>query len=150
MNINEKLVKVISPDPFTGPFESEDYIIEENGTISVLDNSVTMAGKICYKVNRSNKFDYKLVRFGSSGDVIVLGFDKVGNKEPVFESKLGRRKNISVEIREHDNIFYIYIDGQRRSKTFEKLSTAKGYCTRVCNNIDQLSQVKGYDFVNLD
>lgn len=147
-----KLHKIISPDPFNYPYEGEDYTIEENGTISVADNNVKLAGMICFKVNNSGKFDYKLTRFGTLGGVIILGFDELADKEPVFADQLGKKKNIPVEIRELDDVYYIYINGQRNTKPFLKLSTAKAYGTRMAKHLDSLDRESknGYDFVDLD
>lgn len=148
----DKLQKIISPDPYDYPFEGEDYYIEDNGTISVSNNNARLAGMICHKVNRSGKFEHKLTRFGTLGGVIILGFDKLAEKEPVFKDQLGKKKNISVEIRELDGIYYIYINGQRRTNSFLKLSTAKAYGTRMSKHLDSLDRESkaGYDFVDLD
>lgn len=144
--------KLISTDPYSYPFEGEDYTIEENGNITVADNNTQLAGIICHRINRSGKFDHKLTRFGVVGGAIILGFDKLADKEPVFSDQLGRRKNIPVEIRELDEVFYIYINGQRSTKSFLKLSTAKAYGTRMVRHLDSLERdsKKGYDFVDLD
>ena len=62
-----------------------------------------------------------------------------------------KKKNIPVEIRELDGVYYIYINGQRSTKSFLKLSTAKAYGTRMAKHLDSLDNVKsGYDFVDLD
>lgn len=147
-----KLQKIISPDPYSYPFEGEDYVIEENGNITVPCDNVKLAGQICYKVNRSGKFEYDLTRFGTLGGAIILGFDTLVHVEPVFADMLGKRKNISVEIRELDGIYYIYINGKRRTNSFLKLSAAKAYGTRMAKHLDSLEKESkaGYDFVDLD
>ena len=41
--------------------------------------------------------------------------------------------------------FYVYINGKRKTKTFEKLSAAKAYCNKLGKQLDQLAKVNETD-----
>ena len=56
---SEKLTKIIT-DPIIGPFEGEDFWIDDNGTIQVAENNVKMAATIMRKTNASGKFKQRL------------------------------------------------------------------------------------------
>jgi hypothetical protein len=122
---SEKLTKIIS-DPIEGPFEGEDFWIDDNGTIQVADNNVRLAATIMRKANLSGKFSQRLVKIGAQGDSILLGFDALGDTVPVYSAKIGFHGDMLAEVKE-DPIgkFYLYINGKRGTKMFAKLSAVK-------------------------
>ena len=88
MTLNSQLLDIIS-DPITGPFEGEDYWIDDSGVIQVAENNVRLAAIIMRKANLSGKFDKKLVKIGAQGDSILLGFDSLTDTAPVYSAKIG-------------------------------------------------------------
>lgn len=123
--ITEKLNNIIA-DPFNGPFEGEDYWIDDTGIIQVADNNVRLAAIIMRKANLSGKFDKKLVKIGTQGDSIILGFDSLTDTVPVYSAKIGFKGDMLAEVREDElGKFYLYINGKRGIKMFAKLSAVK-------------------------
>lgn len=145
-----KLMRIIE-DPINGPFEGEDFWIEEDGIIQVPDNNIKMSSTIVRKVNQSNKFKQRLVNLGKKGDCIQLGFDELVDQKPIFESKIGHKDFTGVAVRQDSNgQCYIYIDGKRLNKVFKRLSQAKNHINRLDKVLKQSSEslTSGYDDVN--
>jgi hypothetical protein len=124
-NFSEKLTKIIS-DPINGPFEGEDFWIDDNGTIQIAENNVKLAAIIMRKTNSSGKFKQRLVKVGAQGDSILLGFDTLGDAEPVYTAKIGFKGDMLAEVKEDQSgKFCLYINGKRGAKMFNKLSSVK-------------------------
>ena len=122
---SEKLTKIIT-DPINGPFEGEDFWIDDNGTIQVAENNVKLAAIIMRKTNSSGKFKQRLVKVGAQGDSILLGFDTLSSSDPVYTVKIGYKGDMLAEVREDDTgKFCLYINGKRGTKMFSKLSAVK-------------------------
>ena len=128
--IKEQLTTLIS-DPFDGPFEGADYYVE-NDILHVVENNVRLAGVIAHTVNHSGLFEKKLVRLGVCGDTIMLGFDSLGNAGSVFTTKIGKTKDILVEVKAtEDNRFCFYLNKHRSGKQFKTLISTKRYLTKL-------------------
>ena len=121
----EKLNKLIA-DPFNGPFEGEDYWIDDTGVIQVAENNVRLAAIIMRKANLSGKFDKKLVKIGAQGDSILLGFDSLTDTAPVYSAKIGYKGDMLAEVRaDESGKFCLYVNGKRGTKMYAKLSVVK-------------------------
>jgi len=141
--MNATIEKIIGSDPYEGPFEGEDYLIDDDGIIHV--GEARLAATICRKVNMSNKFTNRLVHLGKSGDMIKLGFDEVADTASLHSEKLGSNKDVKSDIKTDGTVFYVYIEGKRKTKTFNTLSIAKAYCKKLSNQLDQLAEVNETD-----
>ncbi len=91
MTQNSQLLDIIS-DPILGPFEGEDFCIDEQGYIQVYDHNPKVAAMIMRKANTSGLFPVNLVKVAHKGDAIILGFDTVSSTEPVFVNQIGYQK----------------------------------------------------------
>jgi len=141
-----KIIKIVE-DPFNGPFEGEDFNITDDGFIEVPEYNHRLAGMICRKVNTSNKFDQKLVKFGQKGDAIILGFDDLENVKPEYTVRIGYKNDVLAEIKiDNKGLYRIYISGRRQNKLFNKLSVAKAHLTRLDKGLKQSAEVSSYDY----
>ena len=142
----EKLNNIIA-DPFEGPFEGEDYWIDDNGVIQVAENNVRLAAIIMRKANLSGKFDKKLVKIGAQGDSILLGFDTLTDALPVYSAKIGFKGDMLAEVRaDESGKFCLYINGKRGNKMFAKLSAVKS----AIKKLDREMQSAGQEPEDLD
>lgn len=145
-SVSEKLIKLIQ-DPFNGPFEGEDFMINEEGFIEVPSYNAKLAGTICRKVNISQKFDQNLVKFGVKGDTIILGFDELENVDSEYQTKIGYKNDTLAEVKpDHANRYHVYINSKRTSKMFNKLSVAKAYITKFDKILKQTAKPSSYDY----
>jgi hypothetical protein len=142
----EKLNDIIA-DPFNGPFEGEDYWIDDNGVIQVAENNVRLAAIIMRKANLSGEFDKKLVKIGAQGDSILLGFDSLTDTPPVYTAKIGFKGDMLAEVREDDTgKFCLFINGKRGTKMFTKLSLVKS----AIKKLDREMKSAGEEPADLD
>ena len=51
--LKEKLVNLLD-SPYEGPYEGEDFIVNDDGYIQVFDNNIRLCGLIVHKVNKSS------------------------------------------------------------------------------------------------
>ena len=131
MTQNSQLLELIT-DPIDGPFEGEDFCVDEEGYIQIYDNNPRVAALIMRKANTSGLFDVNLVKVGQKGDSILLGFDTVVGTDPVFTNHIGYQKAMLVEVKVGtDGKFCIYLDKKRNARTFNKLSSAKSFIKRL-------------------
>ena len=65
----QQLLDIIS-DPITGPYEGEDFCVDEQGYIQVYDNNPKVAAMIMRKTNTSGLFPINLVKVAHKGDTI--------------------------------------------------------------------------------
>jgi len=143
---SEKLTKIIT-DPIIGPFEGEDFWIDDNGTIQVAENNVKMAATIMRKTNASGKFKQRLVKIGHSGDSILLGFDNLTEVKPIYTAKIGFKGDMLAEVKEDaDGKFCLYINGKRGARMFSKLSAVKA----ALKKLDREMQSAGVEPEDLD
>jgi hypothetical protein len=142
----EKLNNIIA-DPFNGPFEGEDYWIDDNGVIQVAENNVRLAAIIMRKANLSGKFDKRLVKIGAQGDSILLGFDTLRDTPSVYTAKIGFKGDMLAEVREDESgKFCLYLNGKRGTKMFAKLSAVKS----ALKKLDKEMQSAGNEPEDLD
>jgi hypothetical protein len=142
----EKLNDIIA-DPFNGPFEGEDYWIDDSGVIQVAENNVRLAAIIMRKANLSGEFDKKLVKIGAQGDSILLGFDTLTDALPVYTAKIGFKGDMLAEVRaDESGKFCLYINGKRGNKMFAKLSAVKS----AIKKLDREMQSAGQEPEDLD
>ena len=142
----EKLNNIIA-DPFNGPFEGEDYWIDDSGVIQIAENNVRLAAIIMRKANLSGEFDKKLVKIGAQGDSILLGFDSLTDTAPVYSAKIGFKGDMLAEVREDDTgKFCLYINGKRGTKMFTKLSLVKS----AIKKLDREMKSAGEEPADLD
>lgn len=125
-------------DPINGPYEGEDYWIDEDGTVQVAENNVVLAATIMRKANSSGQFPVKLVKIGQRGDSIILGFDTLADVDPVYTSKIGFKGDTLAEVkRTQDNKFCIYLNKKRATRMFKKLTSAKTFLKRLDRELQQ-------------
>jgi len=140
MTQNSQLLDIIS-DPFTGPFEGEDFCIDEQGYIQVYDNNPKIAAMIMRKANTSGLFPVNLVKVAHKGDSIILGFDNLSTTEPVFANQIGYQKSVLAEVKVGDDgKFCIYLDKRRSSRTFAKLAGAKTFIKRLDKDLQSVGE----------
>jgi len=133
-------------DPFEGPFEGEDFLIDEEGIIHVTNNNQKLAGIISRKVNQSNKFDMKMVRLGTSGDTIVLGFDPLTDAIPVHTDRIGFKKDVLVDVRQSSPTeFYLYVGKRRKNKVYSTLNRAKTAIKLLDKSLQKMAEQPSYD-----
>jgi len=122
---SDQLTNIIT-DPIDGPFEGEDFWIDDNGMIQVAENNVRLAAIIMRKANSSGKFDQRLVKIGIQGDSILLGFDTLADSQSIYTAKIGFKGDMLAEVKEDSSgKFCLYINGKRGTKMYAKLSAAK-------------------------
>lgn len=132
------ILNEIITDPFDGPFEGEDYWIDDDGTIQVAENNVVLAATIMRKANNSGKFTNKLVKIGQRGDSILLGFDTLFSAEPVYTCKIGYLNDTLAEVKKtQDNKFCLYLNKKRGTRIFKKLSSAKLFLKKLDKELQQ-------------
>lgn len=133
-----ELLEIIS-DPIIGPYEGEDFFVDEDGLIQVSENNVRAAALIMRKANNSGKFDVNLVKLGQRGDTILLGFDTLVDNEPVFTSKIGYQKAVLAEVKKDTNgKFCVYLDKKRSARMFNKLASAKTFIKRLDKDLQSV------------
>ena len=138
MTFIEQLTDIIS-DPISGPFEGEDFWIDEDGTIQIAENDVKLAATIMRKANNSGVFAQRLVKVGASGDSILLGFDTLTAAEPVFKSQIGYQKGVLAEVKVDTNgKFCVYLDKKRSARLFAKLASAKTFIKRLDKDLQSV------------
>ena len=140
LKINQTLTKIIS-DPYVGPYEGEDFWIEADGTIQVPNNNIVMAATIMRKANGSGKFKEKLVKVGTQGDSILLGFDTLGTVVPVHTAKIGYAKDTLAEVKTDQTKFYLYVNGKRQPKIYNRLSAAKTAVNKLDLSLKQAGEI---------
>lgn len=140
MTQNSQLLDIIS-DPILGPFEGEDFCIDEQGYIQVYDSDPKVAAMIMRKANTSGLFDVNLVKVAHKGDSIILGFDTVSGTEPVFVDQIGYQRAVLAEVKvSEDGKFCIYLDKRRSSRTFAKLASAKTFVKRLDKDLQTVGE----------
>lgn len=127
----QRVVKLIE-DPFNGPYEGEDFSLNENGFIEVPVDNVKLAAIITRRVNQSGKFNQKLVKIGQKGDCILLDFDHLTDANPIHVDNIGFDRKTLAEIKQDDQgICYVYINGRRSNKTFKSVAVAKSFISKT-------------------
>lgn len=140
MTPNSQLLDIIS-DPITGPFEGEDFCVDEQGYIQVYDSDPKTAALIMRKANTSGLFPVNLVKVAHKGDAIILGFDTVSGTEPVFVNQIGYQKGVLAEVRiGDDGKFCVYLDKRRSARTFAKLASAKTFIKRLDKDLQSVGE----------
>lgn len=127
-----ELLNEIIGDPIEGPYEGEDYWIDEDGTIQVAENNVVLAATILRKANNSGEFDTKLVKIGQRGDSIILGFDTLLDAQPVYTAQIGFKRDTLAEVKKDTaGKFCLYLNKKRATRMFNKLTSAKSYLKKL-------------------
>lgn len=140
MTENSQLLDIIS-DPISGPFEGEDFCIDEQGYIQVYDSNPKIAAMIMRKANTSGLFDVNLVKVAHKGDTIILGFDNISSTKPVFADQIGYQKAVLAEVKVgEDGKFCIYLDKRRSARTFTKLASAKTFVKRLDKDLQTVGE----------
>ena len=138
MTQNSQLLDIIS-DPIDGPFEGEDFCVDEQGYIQVYGSNPKIAAMIMRKANTSGMFDLNLVKVGQRGDTILLGFDNVSGTAPVFTNQIGYQKGVLAEVKVGaDGKFCIYLDNRRSARMFAKLVGAKTFIKRLDKDLQSV------------
>jgi hypothetical protein len=127
-----ELLNEIIGDPINGPYEGEDYWIDEDGTIQVAENNAILAGTILRKANNSGQFTVKLVKIGQRGDSIILGFDTLLDDDPVYTAKIGYMHDTVAEVKKDTSgKFCLYLNKKRATRIFTKLTAAKTFLKKL-------------------
>lgn len=127
-----ELLNDIIGDPINGPYEGEDYWIDEDGTIQIAENNAILAGTILRKANNSGAFEIKLVKIGQRGDSIILGFDTLLDAEPVYVTHIGYMRDTHAEVKKDTaGKFCLYLNKKRATRMFTKLSAAKTFLKKL-------------------
>lgn len=119
-------------------YEGDDFFIDEDLLIHVTDNNLKASSRILREINNSGMFEQKLVRIAKKGDSLILGFDSVAETQSVYTTYIGPEAEVEVEIKKDPGAdkFYIYSNGKRSTKTFDKLTKAKRYITALDKQLD--------------
>jgi hypothetical protein len=145
---NELLTEIIT-DPINGPFDGEDYYLDENGIIQVPVDDIKLAAIIMRKVNNSGVFDKKLVRIGQGGDNVWLGFDTLLEAEPVYTQRIGPNKDVLAEVKKDTaGKFCLYLNGQRSTRLFRKLVTVKTFLKALDNELKNTAKLPEVELDN--
>jgi hypothetical protein len=140
MTENSQLLDIIS-DPILGPFEGEDFCVDEQGYIQVYNNDPKIAAMIMRKANISGMFEKNLVKIAHKGDAIILGFDTASGQEPIFADQIGYQKAVLAEVKVGaDGKFCIYLDKKRSARTFSKLTSAKTFVKRLDKDLQSVGE----------
>ena len=140
MTQNSQLLEIIS-DPFLGPFEGEDFCVDEQGFIQVYDSNPKMAALIMRKANTSGLFPVNLVKVAQKGDSIILGFDTLIATSPVFKSQIGYQKGVLAEVKVDANgKFCVYLDNKRSARLYAKLASAKTFIKRLDKDLQSVGE----------
>jgi len=127
-----ELLNDIIGDPINGPYEGEDYWIDEDGTIQVAENNAILAGTILRKANNSGQFAVKLVKIGQRGDSIILGFDTLLDADPVYTTNIGYMRDTLAEVKKDTaGKFCLYLSKKRATRMFTKLTAAKTFLKKL-------------------
>lgn len=126
-----------------GLYEGDEYFIDEELLIHVPDNNMKASSQIIREINSSGMFEQKLVRITKKGDSIILGFDSIAESESVYTTYIGPEAEVEIEVKKDPSgsKFYIYNNGKRSSKTFDKLTKAKRYITALDKQLDDQEAV---------
>lgn len=136
----ELLLEIIS-DPIVGPFEGEDFCVDEQGYIQVYDNNPKVAAMIMRKANTSGMFGVNLVKIGQRGDSILLSFDTLADATSVFTAEIGYLKGVVAEVkREVDGKFCLYLNKKRSARLFNKLTSVKTFIKKLDKELQQQGQ----------
>jgi hypothetical protein len=131
MTIAQQLGDIIT-DPITGPFEGEDYWIDEDGTIQISENNIRLAAIIMRKANTSGVFEHKLVKIGNRGDSVLLGFDDLVDQPAVYASDIGYKNDTHAEVKlDKAGKFCLYLNNKRCTRMFKKLASVKLFLKRL-------------------
>lgn len=142
-----ELLNEIIGDPILGPYEGEDYWIDEDGTVQVAENNAILAGTILRKANNSGRFDTKLVKIGQRGDSIILGFDTLLDADPVYKVNIGYMRDTLAEVKK-DNAgkFCLYLNKKRATRMFTKLTAAKTFLKKLDKELQsQATEPESFD-----
>ncbi len=136
----EKLLEVIT-DPYEGREEGIDFWVDESGYIQVQD--IRTAALIMRTANLSGEFAENLVKVGQKGDSVLLGFDTLLNIAPVYETKIGPNKDITIEVKRDSNEkFCVYLNRKRSARMFTKLTSAKRYIKGLDKDLTNVSKLE--------
>ena len=123
--LKEKLVNLLD-SPYEGPYEGEDFIVNDDGYIQVFDNNIRLCGLIVHKVNKSSISDKTMVKLYTAGDAITLGFDETRAVESIFSKNIGFHGDVQAEIKvDTEGKFIVYINNKRKVKMYTTLAQAK-------------------------
>lgn len=140
MTQNNQLLDIIS-DPIDGPFEGDDFCVDEQGYIQVYDGNPKIAALIMRKANTSGLFPVNLVKIAHKGDSIILGFDTAAETEPVFVNLIGYQRAVLAEVKVGaDGKFCVYLDKKRSARNFNKLSSAKTFIKRLDRDLQVVGE----------
>lgn len=144
--VAEVLNEVIG-DPIMGPFEGEDYWIDDDDTIQVAENNVVLAATILRKTNNSGKFTTKLVKIGQRGDSILLGFDTLLDVDPVYAANIGFKGDTLAEVKKDlAGKFCLYLNKKRATRMFTKLASAKSFLKKLDRELqDNVKEPEAFD-----
>ena len=137
-----ELLDLIS-DPIMGPFEGEDFCVDQDGIIQVGDNNVRMAALIMRKANTSGQFAEHLVKVGHRGDTILLGFDSLFKIDSVFSNQIGFKGDTVAEVKKDpdQDHFYVYLNGKRSIKQFKSLGKARGFIKKLDKDLQSVGNL---------
>jgi len=146
MNYTGHMANIIS-DPFDGPFEGEDFCIDDQGYIQVTNNNVKLAALILRKVNTSNIFPKKLIKIGSSGDSILLGFDDLSESNSVHTDNIGPNNETKIQVRKDDSgKFFVYVNDRRSARPLKSMTSVKKFIKNLDQELNQIASVPEESF----
>jgi hypothetical protein len=134
----EHVINLVS-DPFVGPFEGEDFFVDDHGMIQVTENNVKTAALIMRKVNTSGIFPKKLVKIGRSGDSILLGFDTLSDAESVYSDNVGPNNETNIQVKKDtDGKFVIYVNQRRSARPLKSMTAVKKFIRTLDQELRQV------------
>jgi len=135
-NSNTESLKLVIDGSDVG-FEGEDYYYDGDNIIA---NDRRIAGKILRAINTSGLFSKQAVVV-KNGEQPVIGFDALADARSVFQDTIGTDEfPMDVEIKtDSTNKFYIYTNGKRNVRTFDKFPHAKRYIKKLDQQLQDQS-----------
>jgi len=127
-NSNEEALRMVLDNGDAGS-EGEDYHYDGENIVA---HNIHAAGKVLRAINSSGLFTKQAVVI-KKGEQPIIGFDTAANAQVVFQDTIGPDfEEVEVEIKTDDsNKFYLYTNGRRNVKTFDKLAHAKRYVYKL-------------------
>ena len=134
----QHMINLIS-DPLDGPFEGEDFLIDNQGLIQVTGNNIKTAALIMRKVNTSSIFPKRLIKMGCSGDSILLGFDTLSDSESVYSDNIGPKADTNMQVRRDEaGKFFVYVNNKRSTKQFKSMTAVKKFVRKLDQELRQI------------
>lgn len=119
--------------------EGEDFHYDGDNVVA---HNIRAAGKVLRAINTSGLFSKQAIVI-KKGEEPVIGFDTAGDAKVVFQDTIGpEHEEMDVEIKtDASGKFYLYTNGKRNVRDFDKLTHAKRYVSKLDNQLRTTHQI---------